>query len=170
MIEDGAQHGRHQKGFADLFARNAFEHGQRVEAGQHDLGALTQRDLQNQPDTRDMKERRGMQGHDAIAPAVGQDRAERTAVEVGVAEHHALGGAGGAAGIENGRKIVVAAHRVLDRRRRGHEFAIIEHAVRAVVLADVDDRVYRVRLRANRFDHRQEGIVDEQDACTAVVQ
>ncbi|MNN19801.1 hypothetical protein D3C81_1330560 [compost metagenome] len=79
-----------------------------------------------------------------------------------MADHHALGEAGGAAGVENPQQGIAATAHVFYRRRFGQQRFVIEHAWRGFTVAGINDMAYGFGLAGNQRALVLEGIVDDQ--------
>src|SRR3954468_6996639 len=99
------------------------------------------------PERGDMEHRRGVQAHAAPAHEVlAGEQPEGRGQQAGVAEHHALGPPGGAAGVEDAGELRATAADVLHRLGPGDEVLEGQGAVRDRAVAGVD-HVVQPRMR-----------------------
>ena len=97
------------------------------------------------------------------------ERIQRIRHQVAVAEHHALGAPGGAAGVEDSRKLLPLAHRVRHRRTACDQRLVILHAGGRVGVVGKDRRQVADRPGKRGAD-RGEGAVDDQKPGAAIAQ
>ena len=116
-----------------------------------------------------MEHRRRMQIDRVRGKGVLGDGRKRVGHQIAVAQHHSLRAPGGAAGIENARKIVPARHRVRDWRGRCNQRFIAGDAGRRLAFVGMDERKLRER-RCESLAGLLECGVDHQQAGAAVLQ
>jgi hypothetical protein len=86
--------------------------------------------------------------------------------KVAVTQHHSLGAAGRAAGVEDTRKIAAGAHCIWHRVVCQERFMAL-HSARRIAIVSIDQRQGGKGFR-KRHANRCESSVDEQDARPAV--
>ena len=122
----------------DALALDQLQQLRRPEARQHHMPPAGQRIGEDAPAGRQMAKRSGMKlGRRRFQPGIHQG-VHRIHEEIGVAQHHALGAARGAAGIEQRRQILPAAARIRRRRAAGDERLIGQRARRRRIAAPGD--------------------------------
>ena len=169
MFDEAAQHDRDEEDVADALGLDQAEHLARVEGGDGDLGRAAKGELEDDGQPADMEERRHVQARGVAAVIGRRGQAQRVGIHVAVAEHDALGGAGGAAGVEDRREVVVVAHGVGHRIGAGDQrFEIVRAG--DLGLAQPDDRELDIGPGAQVFDQRGEIVVDDEEAGVAVIE
>ena len=119
-VEQHREHGRDEHGVRDPLALDRLQHRGGVEAREQDLLRPDPRAREQVGDPGDVEHRAHVQPALVGAVAGGGEVVLRVGEQVAVAEHHALGRAGGAAGVGDGRERVgreVARLRAAGRRR-----------------------------------------------------
>ena len=114
-----------------------------------------------------MEHRGGVQIDRAARPQALAKRVHRVDHQIAVAEHHALGTAGGAAGIEDAGKIGAIAHRIRHRLAAFDQRLVPFHSRRRFAFVGVDQLQARNSLRQRRADGGKR-LVDEQDVGAAI--
>ena len=141
-------------------------HGDRLEHRDHHVGAAADELAGPGGEVGQVEHRRGVQvGAAGDEEVLAGQHAERRGEQVGVAEHHALGPAGGAAGVEDGGEIVAAAAGVV-RPARGRRRAARRTSSRPV-RGSSPAWTTCVEVRVRRADARDvagEGVVDDEHA------
>ncbi|MNO44993.1 hypothetical protein D3C76_352500 [compost metagenome] len=84
--------------------------------------------------------------------------------------HHALGKAGGAAGVHDAGEVFTAAPGVFDRRGLGNQLLETQHAHRHFALAGIDKPWHMAGTDADLLGQWCKVFVDDKDAGTAIVQ
>ncbi len=156
LFGEGGEHGRHQQGRRDPVALDEVKRGRGIKHREHDLTAAVPHRGQHRDRARGVKQWRGNQ------PAgVGPERELGLEVkgvgdEVAVGEDHALGGAGGPAGVEQaGHGLWEQFVGELARRRPGQQGF--------VAVFEVDDALHDAGWIVDARG-------DEQHACAGVLQ
>ncbi|MND63790.1 hypothetical protein D3C80_551080 [compost metagenome] len=90
--------------------------------------------------------------------------------QVQVRLHDALGKAGGTAGVHHAGQVMAPTAGIFDRRSCGDQLLPRQHAGRRFPFASIDNLGCTLGAGADAFDHRQEVIIDKQDAGVAVIQ
>ncbi|PBI92112.1 hypothetical protein BKP43_20490 [Variovorax boronicumulans] len=146
------------------------EHAVHREARQDDLRAAHEHAAQQKRQPRQVKERRHLQQPRAVVEEGAEHRDLRVDHQRRVAEHHALGPAGGAAGVEHAGQVVSAAQRVGHGLALADQRFVFRHARGRLALAHVDPGGDGARGGAQFVRRRQELVVHEQDVRRAVVE
>ncbi len=169
-VEHHLDHHRDQQ---DMGGPVLFDRGQRGFGRKHgngDVGAADKGHGGNPEDIRNMEHRRGMEIDRTIAQFQFLGIGDAADIEVGVAEHHALGKAGSAAGIEDTGQIVTGAARVRHRVGGVQDVFVVVHALGRVAVSGKDDCAQARHLGADRGGGGSEGIVNNQDFRARIVQ
>ena len=116
-LQQHREHCRDEGRDRDLLSRNRRQRLLRREAGDDDVLAARDGCGVDAPAGAEVEKRPGVQMHQAVVETEMRDRRHRVSPQIAVAEHHSLGTAGGAAGIEQTGDVVFPAHRI---RRRFH--------------------------------------------------
>ncbi|MNL63657.1 hypothetical protein D3C87_1878100 [compost metagenome] len=87
-----------------------------------------------------------------------------------MAEHHALGETGGAAGVENAQQGVAATVRVFHRFVLGDQGFVVEHALGRFAVTGINHQADALRLDGHLGAQFLEGVIDDQHAGLRVVQ
>ena len=111
-------------------------------------------------------------GVQPVGPAI--DAKDRRDVEgihdqIGLAHHHTLGDAGGAAGIKQPRQIVAPAARIRDRGLALDQAFIIVQAVWCRVITQIDHLAHARHFSVQGFEHGHECIVDKEEFAAGIV-
>ena len=169
MIDHHLDHGRHQQHMGDTVAGHDVEHQLGVEA-RHDRMRVAFYPVRHRhAHVGQMEHRRGMQiGAVGRGQAIGAHRQARAA-QIGVAEHHALGKTGRAAGVEDTGQVVAAPDRIGHRCRRGNQRLVIMGAGGCLRIAAIDHLAQGLRIAAQPFDHRAKVLVDQQQGRARIV-
>ncbi|MNK85765.1 hypothetical protein D3C87_1056550 [compost metagenome] len=170
MVDQHLDHGGHQQRVRDPVLRDGVQHRLGAEGRNDRVRVALQPVRRGQAHVGQVEHRRGMQvaalGRGQAFGMQGQPRA----AHVGVAQHHALGKARGAAGVEDAGQVVVATARVGHGRGGLQQRLVAEHAGRRRAVAAVDHLAQAARLPAHLLDHRAEGVVHQQQRGARVVQ
>ena len=132
-----------------------------------DVGAAAQQHRIHRRAIGEVKHRRGVQIDRAARPQAFAERIQRIDHQIAVAEHHALGASGGAAGIEDAGEIAALAHRIRHRRAALDQLFVIVHAGWRLAIIGINQLEARDRI-GERGGDGGKGLVDEQDAGAAV--
>ncbi|MCY1292660.1 hypothetical protein D9M70_418960 [compost metagenome] len=164
------QHGRHQHDLGDLLARDGLQHLGGLEERHVGVGLALNHPRGDPRQTGGVEQRRDVQAQGVVDRLEVGHAHQRAGPQVAVRQHHALGQAGGAAGVENHREVLAAAPAVLDRRALGDQPLERQHAGRRLAFVGVDQNRFTPGLGDDRLDQRQVHVVDDQHAGVAVVQ
>ena len=118
----------------------------------------------------EVKHGRGMQEGSAGRSCAFGAQGESRDAHVGMAQHHALGKACGAAGIEDAGQVFTSTQRIGYRFGFGQQGFVTVHARRHLPVAAIDHLAQTVRLMAELLDQRAERVVDQQNGRTRIVQ
>ncbi|MCY1364158.1 hypothetical protein D9M68_565820 [compost metagenome] len=169
-VEHHLDHGRRQHDVRDLLVDDGLQGGLAAERRQHDVHAAGDQLAVHRREVGQVEHRHGVQEHRvATVEAPGKPR-QAGEGQVVVADHHALGETGGAAGVEHPEQRIAAAAHVLHRLGRGQQCLVVEHAFGGFAVASIDQVAERIGLLEDRFAHRLEGVVDDQHGRLRVVQ
>ena len=167
MIDEHLDHGRHQQhiGYAFFLDRGRNAVGRKTL--DHDVGAARQQHRIHRSAVGEVKHRCRMQIDRGARPQPFTERVKRVGHQVAMAQHHALGTAGGAAGVEDTGEIVTLAHGVRDGLALRDQRFVVLHAGGRLAVIGIDQLEARVGLGQGRAD-RCERLVDEQDLRAAI--
>ena len=169
MIDQHLDHRRHQQDLVHPVALDRLHHAFRAEGADHHIGAAAQHQRVHRGTVRQVEHRRRMQ-IDRIAgeQPLGQ-HVECVGHQVAVAQHHALGAAGGTAGIEDAGEVVRPPHRVRHRRRRFQQRLVARRTCRrrAIIGMDQPQRSHALRELASELGER---VIHHQRHRAAVAQ
>ncbi len=107
LVDHRRDHGRHRHEHRHAVALDEVEAHRGVERRQHDDGPAEPHEAQQRRGAGHVEERGDGQEHVVALEAAGQRLVERVGDEVPMGQHHALGPAGGPAGEEDRRRIVL---------------------------------------------------------------
>jgi hypothetical protein len=139
VVDHELDHRGDQQHVGDAVLLDGGQHGDRVEHRDHHLRAAEHAAADPGREGGEVEHRRGVQEHAAGREVVGGEPAHGRRQQVVVAEHDALGPAGGAAGVEDAGELVAAAAGVLDRLGGSDQLLDGEHAVGGGAVPAVDD-------------------------------
>ncbi|MEY9615340.1 hypothetical protein ABIF21_008214 [Bradyrhizobium elkanii] len=169
VIDEHLDHGRHQQHVGDALLLHGGRDAVRRKALDHDVGAAGQQHRIHRRAIGEVEHRRRVQIDRAARPQAFAERVERIGHQIAMAQHHALGAAGGAAGVEDAGEIVTAAHGIGHRCAARDQRLVILHAGRRLALVGIDQLQAGDGACQRRADRRKR-LVDEQDRCAAVAQ
>ena len=125
VVDEDLDHRGHEQGVGDAVHGDGVEHHLRIEPGDDDVGDAHQRAAEAAGLVGGVEHRRRVQvGAAGRHELAGGGAAHGRGHQVRVAEHHALGEAGGAARVEEAGQAVAAAAAVGDRRGRRHQVLV----------------------------------------------
>ncbi|MNJ18569.1 hypothetical protein D3C77_128730 [compost metagenome] len=100
-VQEHLDHGRRQEDFADALLVNGLQHLVWGEGRQYHVGTTAEEQRGHGGVVSQVEHRHDMQEHGGRAITAGVQGRHCRKGDIAVAEHHALGEAGGATGIEN---------------------------------------------------------------------
>jgi hypothetical protein len=168
MIGQHLDHGRHQQGGRDLLLLDRRRHQFRIEHPHDHVGAAADQRGEHSRTIGEMKHRCGIEIDRAVRQQALAQHMQRVADDIGVAQHHALGAAGGAAGVEDPGQLLARRHRVRNGRARGDQFFVILGLGRAGIVVGIDQ--FQRNGLCELDAHRGEGLVHHQHRGAAVMQ
>ena len=86
-----------------------------------------------------MEHRRSVQVDRAARPQAFAERIQRIQHQIAMAEHDALGTAGGAAGVEDAAEVLALAHCIHDRRTARDQALVVLHAGGCLAVIGIDE-------------------------------
>ncbi|MNZ50325.1 hypothetical protein D3C78_681110 [compost metagenome] len=170
MLQQHLQHRRHQEYFPDALALDGFQNPRRFEGGKIDRRITGRDPRQHEGHGGQMKHRRHLQVERTRQHGQLRHAQHGIQPQAAVGMHHTLGEARGAAGVHDQRQVLAAVPGVLHRRGVGDQLLERMHASRCFTVAKMDQYGLAPGAGDNPFDQRQEMVVDDQDACIAIVQ
>ncbi|MNM90030.1 hypothetical protein D3C81_1022760 [compost metagenome] len=90
--------------------------------------------------------------------------------QVRVAQHHALGKAGGAAGVKDAGQVVALPVGILDRPAPGNQVLVVEHARRGLAVTGIDDVAQGPGFGGHPGGGFLEGVVHDHDDGVGIVE
>ena len=169
LFEQHLDHGRHQDDVGHRVVRKRLRAGRRFEARDKDMGAADVGDGIHIQGVGDVEHRCGVQIDGVVDRADHGHVLQGVGDMIAVAQHHALGAAGGAAGIKNAGQAVARVGIFLDLG-----MAIDQHVMHGVGAGqrsvDADDGQRIFDQFAQGGDQVPEGAIDEQYTATGVAQ
>ena len=140
---------------------DGLQHLDRLEARHEGVAAADQRDAEGRGAVGEMEHRAGMDVGGVGVEAHAGDRVHRVHHEVGVGQHHALGPAGRAAGVEQAGEVVVGRADILGRLVGG-EVLVVQHAVGRGDVVEPDHLAHARHPAVERGQVVRHRAVDEQ--------
>ena len=168
MIGQHLDHGRHQQGGRNLLLLDRGDHQFRAEGPDDHIGAAADQRSEHRAAIGEVEHRRGVEIDRAVRQQALAQHVQRVAGDVGVAQHHALGTAGGAAGVEDAGQILARGHRVRNGLARSDQFLVVLRLRRSLIVIGID-QFHRHGFR--ELDaHFGKRLVDDEHRSAAVVQ
>ena len=121
VIHQHLNHGGDKQHVCHAVGGNGLQHTNWVKTREHDVAAACGKQAIHEGTIGQMEHGGGMQANAAASHCAFGHAQNRVGVEVAMTEHHALGRACGAAGIEHPSQIIAAAHGIFDRRSFGNQ-------------------------------------------------
>jgi len=149
---------------------HGLQEGHFVKRGHEHLRAQAQHELQREARAAHVEHGRGVDAHRVVGALGGGHGGELADVEVGVGEHHALGAAGGAAGVHHGGQVVAGAAGIWHGLGPGHQGLKVGHALGGAAVAKEQAQAQRLRKARQASGHGAEVLAKEQHLGVAVVQ
>ncbi|MNO74353.1 hypothetical protein D3C76_653490 [compost metagenome] len=169
-IQQHLDHGRRQEDLVDALAGDGFQHRLRHEGRHHHMGAAAHEQGGHGREIGQVEHRHHVQVVAVGMGAAAVQHAQRREGQVAVAEHHALGEACGAAGVEDAEQGIALAARIFHRCAGGDQRLVAEHAFRGLAVAGVDHRAQGLRLGHDLPAQGEEGVVDDQHGGVRIIQ
>ena len=170
VLDQALQHRGHQEGFGAALGGDGLQHRQFIEARQDDLAAQPLHQLQRQAHAADVEHRRAVDAHAVHRPGGRLVGAQHVGVQVGLRQHHALGPAGGAAGVHHRGQVAAVAVGIGHRRGRGGQRRAVQRAGRCRAVAPVQQRGQAAAQGLQAGGGGVEVLVDQQQPGVAIVQ
>ena len=168
MVGQHLNHGRDDQRGRDFLLLDRGHHQFRIEGPDDHIGAAADQRGEHGAAIGQVKHRRGVEVDRALGQQAFAQHMQRVADDVGVTEHHALGAAGGASGVEDTGEILTRRHRVGDGLARRNQFLVVLRFGRPDIVVGINQFH---RNRVSQFDaHGSEGLVHHQNRGAAVVQ
>ena len=167
MIDEHLDHGRHQQHVGDAMLLHGAGDAVGRKALDNDVGAAAEQARIHRRAIGEVEHRRGVQINSGAGKQPFAERMERIHHQIAVAEHDALGTAGGAAGIEDAAEIAADPHRIGHRRAALDQLFEIVHARRRLAVVGIDQLQAGDGLYERQADRRKR-LVHEQDAGAAI--
>ena len=163
VVGEHVEHGRHIYGVCDLLLLHGVQAVVGIEARDKDVSPAAGSDTEGPAAVGKVEHRGGMYPGHGVVEVEACDRVHRVPHQVVVAEHHAPGLAGRAAGVEQGGERVTPGAGVGDRRCR-YELLVGPHARRWRIVVEVEHHLDCRQLPGQRNGMRLHGAVNEQHA------